>query len=42
MENEDVDKDMEILLKKLLAKNEFEILKKIIESRGHFNSKEEE
>lgn len=34
MMNEEIDKDMEILLKKLLGQNEFETLKKIIESRG--------
>lgn len=42
MENEKISKDMEILLGTLLSKDEFETLKKIIASRGHFKIEEEE
>jgi len=38
MEKRVIDKDMETLLKKFLNKDEFELLKKIIKSRGKLNS----
>lgn len=37
-----IDKDMEDLLKKLLKKNEFEILKRIVESKGIFDVRRED
>lgn len=40
MDKEAINKDMEILLKNLLGKEEYETLKEIIESHGHLNNED--
>jgi hypothetical protein len=40
MEKKEIDKDMEILLKKILDNKELEVLKIIIENRGDITLKE--